>query len=180
MGLLDTLEIRLKTTVDKAGISSLQGGLRDLRTDLNEFAEGMVGIGNSISNITRSVTQTVTEFELSQNRIKGVFLDRINNAERTMFERQARMLGRETSRTASDAAAAQLHLARAGLDPCNRYTMLSLLHSTWQSQVNLKWPAASQLVHKQMRAFRLPAEEASRVADVLAHIPRTPQQPTFR
>lgn len=177
LGLILTLRDRAS-----AGLDAVRGkltALRDVSQDMmRRFDEGAKQLVAGIASMAAGVkmfgllgglfgvsVDTAAEFEQAMARVGAV-----SGAVGEDFERlskQARDLGRETQFSATQAAASQENLARAGFKTNEIINaMPGLLNMAAAEGMDLA--NAADIASSAIRGFGLDASEANRVADVLA------------
>lgn len=128
--------------------------------NVGAFAAVMLGISQA-----RSAVRTITEFETSMSRLQAV--SGKSAAGLRELRDEARDLGRTTRFTATQVAEAQVALAQLG------QSQSEILEST-QGALNLALAGqiapdtAAERIGRILKAFRLEAEESSRVVDIIA------------
>ncbi|MDE2906671.1 MAG: phage tail tape measure protein [Acidobacteriota bacterium] len=135
----------------------LATSMLSLRGVVAGFAAGGAGIGLAI--------RSIASFEDRLAAVRAV--SRATGADFDRLKEQARDLGRSTRFTAAQAAEGQLFLARAGLET---QEILRVLPGTLRlAQVGeLELGEAADFATNALAAFRLEADQAARVVDVLA------------
>lgn len=165
-------------------ISRLRQGTNEARQEINaleqESMQAMNNVGGMLTGLGSTLTMGLTaplagfslvtinaasQFEQAMSRVEAV-----SGATGRQFEDLtaiARDLGRETSFTATQAAEGLQYLAMAGWEVEDMVEgMEPILRMAEAAQVDLG--RATDITSDIMTAFRIPAEEAGRVSDVLA------------
>ena len=132
---------------------------------MDRFAKGAAILGTALTGISFTVGRTVLSFDRAMNTLQATFLDEPASQIETL-RLQARQLGAETSKSATDVANAQVELARAGLDV--KQVLQAVPHVLDLAIAGeLEMGEAAGLVTNQLAAFNLETTETGRVVDVL-------------
>ena len=122
--------------------------------------------GAALTGVGFVVGRTILSFDRGMNTLRPTFLD-APTEELLKLEKQAKDLGAETSKSATDAANAQVELARAGLSTNQVMGAIpSVLNLAIAGELDMA--EAAGLVTNQLAAFNLETSETERVVDVLA------------
>lgn len=123
-------------------------------------------IGAAIGGIGIADTfNTYKNFETSMSKVKAV--SQANTQEMKALEAEARRLGATTEWTASQAADAEVALSQMGFTPQQTVASLGDMLSL-ASAGGLELGRAAEIVGGTLNAFNYSADNASRIADVLA------------
>lgn len=147
-------------------------GLRRAQARLRAFANQVGAVGQSLTKLAAGValpvgiaTKIFVGFSDQMLTVKAV-----TGATAEEFDKltqKAKLLGRTTSFTAAQVAAAQVELGRAGFAPqeidAAIADVLDLARAT-----GTDLPLAAQIASRTMRGFNLEASDVARIADVLA------------
>ena len=164
--LIDELYVLLGSRVDSKGWDEANKRLGDFKSKANGLAQNIGIAGAALTGIQALTTRTILGFEQAMNTLKSVYLEAASPADIARLREQAMILGRTTSKTASDAANAQVALARLGFTTQEVYEAIpSILNLAISGELSIA--EAAELVGKQIRAFNLDASEAARIADVM-------------
>jgi len=165
---IDTLITVFGFRTDRAQLDAARRNIESVRRGLDTFARGVGIAGAAAGAGLAAVGRASLEFERSQNRIAAVYLEQSRESLAPLRE-QARELGATTSRTATEAANAQVELARAGFEL--NETLAATPHVLDLAIAGeLEMSEAALLLSSQLNAFGLEATEAARVTDVLAAV----------
>ena len=164
--IIDELITVLTFRGNAEGIDSTRTKLRGMQTDLNNVARGIGIVGGAITVAGGLIGRTILGFEGQFNELMAVYL---NESEENIgkLRAQALELGSSTSKSASQAAAAQTELARSGLD-LNEVLAATPDVLNLAIAGNLSMAEAATLVANTLNSYRLEAEESGRVTDILA------------
>ena len=155
-------------------LEEAQGRLRESQGRLDEAKEEL-SLGNIKGDVLASAgivlafqqpLNAAAEFEQAMAKVAAVSLD-ATEADMKALATQAKQLGRETQFSASEAAAGQELLVRAGLTANQTLAaMPGLLNMAAAEGMGLS--EASDIAAETLKGFNLSADQATRVADVLA------------
>ncbi len=141
----------------QGALDAAKGALRDMKGEVVASAGLAMGLAAPI--------KTAGSFEQAMARVRAV--SQASAEDMAMLTEQARQLGRDTQFSASEAAAAQELLARAGFKSHEiMAAMPGLLNMAIAEGMDLA--QATDIAASTLRGFGLGAEEMVRVADVLA------------
>ena len=164
--ILDTLITRFGFEFNDRDLRNFQRGIDQTRQRLNNLARPIAIVGATLTGVGFVVGRTVLSFDKAMNALRATFLD-VPVEEVNKLREQALALGRTTSKSASDAANAQVELARSGLSVQQVYEAIPhVLNLAIAGE--LEMGEAAGLVTNQMAAFKLETTETERVVDVLA------------
>jgi TP901 family phage tail tape measure protein len=163
---------KLKVTL--FGVNKLSGTLTKASRDVKRFGRNARSAGRSMTTGLSApialfgglAIKSAADFEAGMLRVKGV--TRTQGAEFKALEDQAKEMGRTTQFSASEAAAAQEMLARAGLDAGE---VLGSLQSTLElaASSNVELAEAAQISAGMMNGYRLEVEDLTSVNDLLVN-----------
>ena len=165
--LLDELLVKITFREDIAGIERAEQRIKAMRGNLDTWAKNITKAGLALTGFAAGIGAVVLPFERSMNTLRAVFGDAADDASIAALRQQALDLGETTSKTATDAANAQVALARAGFSTAET---LAVTNSVLNAAIagELEMGEAASVVGNAIRAFGLEAEDAARVVDVLA------------
>ena len=144
----------------------MQQRLQGYSRTLNTVSRNMGIAGAALTGVGAVVGRTLLGFDRNMNALAATFLDQPVEAIDRLRE-QARELGRTTSKSATEAARAQIELARAGLSLEETYQAIpDVLNLAIAGELSMG--EAAGLVTNQLAAFDLSTSETARVVDVLA------------
>ena len=189
MALLDRLTVDLNFDARgvKAGLQKLDQGLAQARTRMGRFADGLaggaariqagqqrlnafagaaLGVGVGITAGLFKVGQAVVGFEQQLNELNAV-LGNETPENMAKLEAQAKRLGATTQKSASDAAAAQTELARAGFT-ANQVMAATPSVLNLAIAGNLDMGTSAMMVGAALKSYGFDADQATRVTDVFA------------
>ena len=166
---IDELITILGFKVQSDDLKKLDRQLRDVdrsvKQTMDRFAKGAAILGTALTGISFTVGRTVLSFDRAMNTLQATFLDE-PVSQLSGLREQARQLGADTSRSASNVANAQVELARAGLDVEQVFQAVPhVLNLAIAGE--LEMGEAAGLVTNQLAAFSLETTETGRVVDVL-------------
>jgi len=150
-----------------------------LRRNIREAGQSIKKFGKSTYSVGRSLRNNVTlplmglgalsgvvlfKFETQMNNVKAI--TESTGEQFLKLRNQARLMGRTTRFTASEAAAAQAFLAKAGFKVNQIY---SAMPDTLQlaAAANLDIATSADIVSNVMKGYRLRNQEVSKAVDVL-------------
>ena len=161
----------------KLGLKDAQynKGLDKAKTKTKGFAKVMKGLGpliggalavGAVVKFGKAIFNLTAEFGSMMSRVQA--LTGANDAMTDTLEKQAKILGRETQFTATQAAEAMTFLAQAGLDVNQIYSaMPNALELAAAGQITLA--EAADISTNIMSAYGLQAEDLGRVNDIIAN-----------
>ena len=151
---------------DAAELDRVKQQLKQLNRTINTVARKIAIAGTALTGIGFGVGRTLLSFDRAMNTLSATFLDAPAES-MNRLQKQARELGRTTSKSATDAANAQVELAPAGLTVDQVYTAIpEVLNLAIAGELAMS--EAAGLVTNQLAAFLLETTETGRVVDVLA------------
>jgi len=155
-------EAKRTSTVGNAA----RGGLNKMIATVGRLAAAYVGITAAIRGFT-SATKTIAEFEFSMSRVEALTFASADAM--AAMEAEARRLGATTMFSASEAADGLAFLSQAGF---TAEQSIASLEDTLNLAAagNLGLGEAADIATNILSGFGMAAEEAGRVADVLALI----------
>jgi len=159
-------------TVTLFGVNKLSSTLERGQKDIRRFGASARSAGRSMSvGLTAplalfgaATVRSASSFEAAMNRVKGV--SRASAEEIKALTEQAKEQGRTTQFSASEAAAAQEELARAGF---STNEILAALPKTLElaASSNVDLAEAAGIASGMLNGFKFEAEDLGRVNDVL-------------
>ena len=156
----DTVIDRFITEVlfrdDPEAINRIERGVNQVRAKLDALSTGFLVVGGALTGAMVGVGRTVLDFETEMNNLKAV----LNATEEDMasLRDQAKSLGETTAFSASQAAAAQTELGKAGLSTQEIIAALpGVLSLAAAGQLDLS--EASGIVTATLASFGLEAGE---------------------
>ena len=151
---------------DTRDLDRVQARLKQVQSNINTVARNFGIAGAALTGVGFVVGRTILSFDRAMNTLRATFLD-VPAEQIQRLEKQARDLGETTSKSATDAANAQVELARAGLDANQVMKAIpDVLNLAIAGE--LEMAEAAGLVTNQLASFRLETTETERVVDVLA------------
>ncbi len=151
---------------DTRDLDRVQQRVKQVQSNINTMARNFGIAGAALTGVGFLVGRTILSFDRAMNTLRATFLD-APTEELLKLEKQAKDLGAETSKSATDAANAQVELARAGLDANQVMEAIpDVLNLAIAGE--LEMAEAAGLVTNQLAAFKLETSETERVVDVLA------------
>ena len=151
---------------DTRDLDRVQARLKQIQSNINTVARNFGIAGAALTGVGFVVGRTILSFDRAMNTLRATFLD-VPAEQIQRLEKQARDLGETTSKSATDAANAQVELARAGLDANQVMKAIpDVLNLAIAGE--LEMAEAAGLVTNQLASFRLETTETERVVDVLA------------
>ena len=163
---LDTLTTNLNFQPNLSGLRKMETGVNRARAKLDGLASGFFKAGGILTGALAVTGAKVLSFERSWNELTAVFLNESAPALETL-RKQALLLGRTTSKSASEAVEAQTALARSGLK-LNQVLAATPAVLNLAIAGNLEMGAAAELVASTLNSYGLEADQATRVTDVFA------------
>ena len=164
---IDTLITRFRWDSDLREAKTAEQKLDIIRKKMDKFALKAGIAGAAFGLVGGIITNTVLSFDRAINALSATYLDNATEAQIEALKKQAIDLGSTTSKSATDAANAQVNLARAGLD-ANEVLAATPDVLNLAIAGELDMAEAAQLVTGQLAGFNLEATASGRVADVLA------------
>ena len=162
---IDELITVLGFKADLRGLERANQRINEYKRGLDSLARNMGFLGAALTGTGVAIGKTVLDFDRAQNTLAGVFLD-VPTEELNRLREQALELGATTSKSARDAANAQVELARSGLDVQQVYESIPhVLNLAIAGE--LEMGEAAGLVTNQLAAFKVETSETERVVDVL-------------
>ena len=163
---IDELITVLGFEAETGAVERAQQRVKALKGTLDSFARGAGIIGAALTGTGFMVGRTILSFDRAMNTLQATFLNAPVD-ELGRLRDQAQELGRTTSKSATDAANAQVELARAGLDVQQTFQAIPhVLNLAIAGELSMA--DAAGLVTNQLAAFKLETTEANRVVDVLS------------
>ncbi len=151
---------------DTRDLDRVQQRVKQVQSNINTMARNFGIAGAALTGVGFVVGRTILSFDRAMNTLRATFLD-APVEELEELEKQAKDLGATTSKSATDAANAQVELARAGLDANQVMEAIpDVLNLAIAGE--LEMAEAAGLVTNQLAAFKLETSETGRVVDVLA------------
>ena len=151
---------------DTRDLDRVQQRVKQVQSSINTMARNFGIAGAALTGVGFVVGRTILSFDRAMNTLRATFLD-APVEDLQALEQQAKDLGATTSKSATDAANAQVELARAGLDANQVMEAIpSVLNLAIAGE--LEMAEAAGLVTNQLAAFKLETSETERVVDVLA------------
>ena len=151
--------------VDASGVRRVERSVKRMQAGLNKFASAVAIPGAALSAGLAGVTRTFFNFEVAQNQLQATL--GVSREAMKGLRDQAKLLGRTTAFSASQASEAQNQLAQAGFNT-NQVLAATPQVLALASAGQLEMADAAKLVSNQIRAFNLDVDQAGRVSDVLA------------
>ena len=148
------------------GIDNTRTKIKGLSDDIGKVARGIGLLGGAITATGGLIGRTILGFEQQFNQLSAVYLDG-TAADMAKLRAQAIELGATTSKSASQAAAAQTELARSGLS-VNEVLAATPDVLNLAIAGNLSMEESATLVAQSLNSYRLEAEESGRITDILA------------
>ena len=162
---IDTLVTRWLHKTDTRALEGLERRVESLRRGLNTASRGFTIAGGALTAALGITGRTIVNFETEMNNLKAVL--NATDEEMAALRDQASELGKTTSFSASQAAAAQTLLGQAGLDTTQILAALPhVLSQAVAGQLSLEESAA--ITTATLASYNFEAEDAGRVADVLS------------
>ena len=151
---------------DTRGLDNVKTRLVQVDQAINTLSRNFAIAGAALTGVGFGVGRTVLSFDRAMNTLRATLLDAPID-QLNLLRKQARDLGEDTSKSATDAANAQVELARAGLDV---EQVLEAIPHVLNLAIagELEMGEAAGLVTNQLAAFKLETSETERVVDVLA------------
>ena len=156
----------LKADKFEAGLTRAQRKLSRTANDLSQIGRGLsLGVTAPLAAIGVSSFKVAADFELAMKKVKAV--SGATGAEFDKLEKNALDLGKSTVFSASSIAELQLEMAKLGLSSDEIVKATDSTLALAQAFGNDLGPTAETVV-KTINQFGLQADEAGRVADVMA------------
>ena len=151
---------------DTRELDRVQQRVRQIESNINTMARNFAIAGAALTGVGFVVGRTILSFDRAMNTLRATFLGAPTD-ELADLEQQAKDLGAATSKSATDAANAQVELARAGL---STKQVMEAIPDVLNLAIagELEMAEAAGLVTSQLAAFKLETSETERVVDVLA------------
>ena len=167
--LLDELKVILRFSGQTGDMDRMAGKVDTLRGKVDGLADRAQRIGLVGVAAAGAIGRTILGFERQMNAISAVYTAQgeFTQEQRLMLEAQAKELGRTTSKSASEAAAAQLEMARAGFD-VNQVMAATPDILNLAIAAELDMADAAAIVMSQLRIYNLEADKSNRITDVLS------------
>ena len=162
---IDRLTTVFAFEIDRSGLRTVENRVQRLRDGLNKFASAVAIPGAVLSAGLAGVTRTFFNFEVAQNQLQATL--GVSGEAMKDLRGQAKLLGRTTQFSATQASEAQNQLAQAGFN-ANEILAATPEVLALASAGQLEMSDAAKLVANQLRAFTLDVDQAGRVSDVLA------------
>ena len=156
----------LKADKFEAGLTRAQRKLKRTANDLSQIGRGLsLGVTAPLAAIGVSSFKVAADFELAMKKVKAV--SGATGTEFEKLEKNALDLGKSTVFSASSIAELQLEMAKLGLSSDEIVKATDSTLALAQAFGNDLGPTAETVV-KTINQFGLQADEAGRVADVMA------------
>ena len=151
---------------DTRDLDRVQARLKQVQSNINTVARNFAIAGAALTGVGFVVGRTILSFDRAMNTLRATFLEAPTD-ELADLEQQAKDLGATTSKSATDAANAQVELARAGL---STKQVMEAIPDVLNLAIagELEMAEAAGLVTSQLAGFKLETSETGRVVDVLA------------
>lgn len=154
-------------------VSGLTGSLQSAQQRVRSFGQSMrsmgsaltMGVSAPIMGIGLAALNSAAEFEQSMNVLQAV--SGATELQMASLQAQALALGADTAFSAQEAAAAQLELAKAGMD-VNQVMAATSGVLNLAAAGDLAVGAAAEIAANAVNAFGLEAAQAGQIADLLA------------
>ena len=157
--------IRIRTTADLTGLRGLGRSVNSLRSELNNLALGFAVLGAGAAAAVNDIVKTVRNFETQINRVQAAA--NATSREIGALRNQAKLLGRETAFTASQAADAQFRLAQSGYEVNETLRLMPDVLNVAAAGL-LSMEESGRILTNQIASYNLHVDEATRISDVLA------------
>ena len=156
----------LKADKFERGLTSAQRKLKATSTSLSQVGRGLsIGLTAPLAAIGASSFKVAADFELAMKKVKAV--SGATGAEFDKLEKNALDLGKSTVFSASSVSELQLEMAKLGLSADEIVKATDSTLALAQAFGNDLGPTAETVV-KTINQFGLDAEDAGKVADVMA------------
>ena len=151
---------------DTRELDRVQQRVRQIESNINTMVRNFAIAGAALTGVGFVVGRTILSFDRAMNTLRATFLEAPTD-ELADLEQQAKDLGATTSKSATDAANAQVELARAGL---STKQVMEAIPDVLNLAIagELEMAEAAGLVTSQLAAFKFETSETERVVDVLA------------
>ena len=151
---------------DTRELDRVQSRIKQVQSTINTMARNFAIAGAALTGVGFVVGRTILSFDRAMNTLRATFLEAPTD-ELADLEQQAKDLGATTSKSATDAANAQVELARAGL---STKQVMEAIPDVLNLAIagELEMAEAAGLVTSQLAGFKLETSETERVVDVLA------------
>ena len=169
--IIDTLVARFKWDTDTSGADEALSSVQRVQKGVSGAGRAFAAAGAAFGAAGFFIGEGLYTFSGAINTLRSVLADTVSEDQIQTLREQAISLGETTVRTAEDAAGAQVALARAGFS-FNEIMAATPAVLNLAIAGELEMGEAALVVAKQIRAFNLPANEAVRVVDSLAHASR--------
>ena len=169
MAIIEELVTVVRVRTDQASIRRAESGLGRIRRGMQSSVASLTVVAAAVGGVTAQITRTLLGFERAQNRIAATFGDKATLEDLQALEDQARSLGGTTSKSATEAANAQVELARAGLEVND---VLSATPHVLDLAIagELSMAQAAGLVTGQVLTFGEEMDQTNRFVDVFARL----------
>ena len=157
--------IRIRTTADLTGLRGLGRSVNSLRSELNHLAIGFAVLGAGAAATVNDIVKTVRNFETQINRVQAAA--NATSREIGALRNQAKLLGRQTAFTASQAAEAQFRLAQSGYEVNETLRLMPDVLNVAAAGL-LSMEESGRILTNQIASYNLHVDEATRISDVLA------------
>jgi len=148
------------------GLTKAQQGLRKTATQMQNVGRGMsLAVTAPLVGIGASSFRVAADFELAMKKVKGI--SGATGKDFELLEKSAKDLGSSTVFSASEVAGLQLELAKLGVSAKGIESATPSILGLAQAFGNELAPTA-ETVQQTINQFGLKAEDAGRVADVMA------------
>lgn len=175
--IIDTLIARFRWDVDQRGPADIERGTQRVQQGLTTTGRNLAMLGAIGAGVTGVVANTLVGFDRAIRGAEAAFGD-VSPEKMAELEEQAKLLGRTTERTASEAASAQRELARAGFEVNEVLaTTPHVLNLAVAGELDMA--NAAGITAKALRMFNLDASESERVVDALVHGARSGMTTVF-
>ncbi|MEC8361786.1 MAG: phage tail tape measure protein, partial [Bacteroidota bacterium] len=156
----------LKADKFERGLTSAQRKLKATSTSLSQVGRGLsIGLTAPLAAIGASSFKVAADFELAMKKVKAV--SGATGSEFAKLEKNALDLGKSTVFSASSVSELQLEMAKLGLSADEIVKATDSTLALAQAFGNDLGPTAETVV-KTINQFGLDAEDAGKVADVMA------------
>ncbi len=175
MGFFFNALLEFKSGRAVEGMADASKGFHDLKGNIEEASKAMAGIGHGAKSMAYLAApmaaglgysvKAAADLEHAMSQVQAILL--LNKNEMGELTNQAKALGATTVFSAVEAAQGQYILAQAGFSMKEVVAALpGVLDAASASGVGLG--VATDVVASQLRSFSMEADQAQRVADVLA------------
>jgi len=168
MATVGTLVVRIG-----GDVGGLTGALQTAQQRVRSFGQSLRGMGSAMTlgisaplmGIGLAALNSAAQFEQSMNIMQAV--SGATESQMAALQAQALALGRDTAFSAQEAAAAQLELAKAGMD-VNQVLAATPGILNLAAAGNIGVASAAEIAANAINAFGLEAAQTGEVADLLA------------